>query len=50
MAETRVVVEDYQRLYNGERPHSSLGYQTPDEFAQNQKIQPADTRLTSHPR
>ena len=34
IAETRVVVEDYRRLYNGERTHSSLGYQTPDKFAQ----------------
>ena len=51
IAETRVVVvEDYRRLYNGERPHSSLGYKTPDEFAQNLKTQPADIRQTSHPR
>jgi transposase InsO family protein len=50
IAETRVVVEDYRRLYNEERPHSSLGYQTPDEFAQSLTIQPADTRQTSHPR
>ena len=49
IAETRVVVEDYRRLYNGERPHSSLGYKTPDEFAKNLTIQPADTRRTSHP-
>ncbi|MBT5326554.1 MAG: transposase [Gemmatimonadetes bacterium] len=40
IAETRVVVGDYRRLYNGERPHSSsLDYQTPDEFAQNLTIQ-----------
>ena len=50
IAETRVVVEDYRRLYNGERPHSSLGYQTPDQFAHNLKYQPADTRQTSHPK
>ena len=49
IAETRVVVEDYRRLYNGERPHSSLDYKTPDEFAKNLTIQPADTRRTSHP-
>ena len=49
IAETRVVVEDYRRLYNGERPHSNLGYKTPDEFAKNLTIQPADTRRTSHP-
>ena len=44
IAETRVVVEDYRRLYNEERPHSSLGYKTPDEFARSLKDQPADTR------
>jgi putative transposase len=43
IAETRVVVEDYRRLYNGERLHSSLGYKTPDQFAQNLTVQPADT-------
>ena len=48
IAETRVVVEDYRRLYNEERPHSSLGYKTPDEFARSLKDQPADTRRTSH--
>ena len=48
IAETRVVVEDYRHLYNGERPHSSLGYQTPDEFAHNLKNKPADTRRSSH--
>jgi hypothetical protein len=26
-----------------------LGYKTPDEFAKNLTIQPADTRRTSHP-
>jgi transposase InsO family protein len=50
IAETRVVVEDYRRLYNRERPHSSLGYKTPDEFAQNLTVQPADIRQTSHPK
>ncbi|MGY8827323.1 MAG: integrase core domain-containing protein, partial [Candidatus Latescibacterota bacterium] len=39
-----------RRLYNGERPHSSLGYKTPDEFAQKMKSQSADTRQTSHPK
>ena len=50
IAETRVVVEDYRRLYNGERPHSSLGYKTPDQFAQNLTVQPANTPQTSHPK
>lgn len=32
VAEARVVVEDWRRHYNEERPHSSLGYRTPVEF------------------
>lgn len=31
--EARVVSGDWQRQYNRERPHSSLGYRTPEEFA-----------------
>ena len=31
--EARVVIEQWRRYYNVERPHSSLGYQTPAEFA-----------------
>ena len=34
IAEICVVVEDYRLFYNRQRPHSSLGYKTPDEFAQ----------------
>jgi putative transposase len=33
----RAVVELWRRQYNGERPHSSLGYHTPSEFAVAQK-------------
>jgi len=33
LAEARVVIGAYRREYNAERPHSSLGYRTPDEFA-----------------
>jgi putative transposase len=32
--EARVVSEDWQRQSNRERPHSSLGYRTPEEFAE----------------
>ena len=32
--EAVVVIEGYRRQDNDERPHSSLGYQTPSEFAQ----------------
>jgi transposase InsO family protein len=31
--EARVVIEQWRLYYNAERPHSSLGYQTPMEFA-----------------
>ncbi len=33
--EAEVVAEKWRKFYNGERPHSSLGYQTPDEFKQD---------------
>ncbi len=29
VAEARVVIEDYRRHYNEERPHGGLGYRTP---------------------
>lgn len=31
--EAKVVVESWRNEYNQQRPHSSLGYQTPEEFA-----------------
>ena len=30
--EAEVTAEQWRKFYNSERPHSSLGYQTPDEF------------------
>jgi putative transposase len=34
VSEARVKLEAYRRQYNGERPHSSLGYRTPWEYKQ----------------
>ncbi len=38
LADARLRLENYQRFYNEQRPHSALSYQTPDAFA-------ADVRL-----
>ncbi len=40
LAEAKVLAEEYRREYNAQRPHSSLGYQTPAAFviAQTQTI------------
>ncbi len=40
-AEAKVVIETWRRHYNEVRPHSSLGYQTPAEFAARLKEQDA---------
>ena len=34
--ETVAVIETWRRHYNEVRPHSSLGYSTPQQFKQNQ--------------
>jgi len=33
LKEAKLVVEDWRRAYNEQRPHSSLGYQSPAAFA-----------------
>jgi transposase InsO family protein len=33
LLEARIIIEQWRVEYNGLRPHSALGYQTPDEFA-----------------
>jgi len=33
LSEARVVIEDYRQEYNAQRPHSSLGYLSPQRFA-----------------
>jgi putative transposase len=42
--EARVIIEDWRQHYNAVRPHSSLGYQTPNEFvAKLQSDLPTET-------
>ena len=38
LTEARVVIEDFRQDYNGERPHSSLGYLSPQRFATKQSL------------
>ena len=33
--EANIIMENYRAYYNKERPHSSLNYSTPDEYANN---------------
>lgn len=35
LLEAKIVVEEWRIEYNQQRPHSSLGYQTPEEFAES---------------
>ena len=34
LADARTQISNWRDEYNGERPHSSLGYRTPNEFAE----------------
>ncbi len=46
MLEAKVLVEEYRRHYNHERPHSALGYRTPAEFAALCESDRVDADLT----
>jgi transposase InsO family protein len=38
LTEARVVIENFRQDYNAERPHSSLGYLSPQRFAAKQSL------------
>ena len=40
LREARVVIADWRRQYNRERPHSRLGYLSPEDFIQTKIITP----------
>jgi len=40
LREARVVIEDWRQHYNEERPHSRLGYLSPEDVLANQKVSP----------
>lgn len=50
LAEAKVVIELWRRHYNADRPHSSLGYQTPQEFRQAYDQQAVETVAHGAPR
>ena len=40
LREARVVIEDWRQHYNKERPHSRLGYLSPEDYIRQQKVSP----------
>jgi len=48
LTEARVVIEDYRREYNQRRPHSKLGYVSPEQFAAQTRPSPAPFGLRPH--
>jgi len=46
LPEAKVLVEEYRNHYNGERPHSALGYRTPAEFAALCELERVEEDLT----
>jgi len=47
LTEARVVIEDWRRKYNNIRPHRSLGYITPLEFANKEITNNRESTLDS---
>lgn len=45
LLDAQVVIEDWRLHYNTQRPHSSLDYKTPADFAAQYTIQPAQTLI-----
>ena len=45
LTEARVVIEDYRQQYNQRRPHSRLGYLSPESFAQKELPSPVAVGL-----
>ena len=40
LREARIVIEDWRQHYNTERPHSRLGYLSPENYIKHQKVSP----------
>ncbi|MEN9661833.1 MAG: hypothetical protein RL324_782, partial [Verrucomicrobiota bacterium] len=48
LTEARVVIEDFRQDYNTERPHSSLGYLSPQRFATAKSLPiPSSTEVST---
>lgn len=45
----QVIMESWRSFYNGQRPHSSLGYLTPDEFAEQPRGRAEEKSPTLYP-
>jgi transposase InsO family protein len=45
LLQAKVLVEEYRNHYNGERPHSALGYRTPTEVAASCELERVEKTL-----
>ena len=48
LLEARIMAEDFRQDYNSYRPHSTLKYQTPDEFTLEWHNNPGLTKILAH--